>query len=400
MKKLKSILIIIVAGAIVGFTMSVLINNGLWSSLGTSLSKLNIILYFVLPVFFFFIVILVHELGHLFSFLFSGIRIRALFVLVFIIKRDFDNKLKFEIKWSNIKLIGGLVVPNFNEITTEEEYKKIEKKFAKALIDGPIASVVYLILSIASFLLVWILTVSYFWIAFLFIHLIVVTLMTILVLMSSMISTDNMYGDFAAYGKFKKDEKFVLAQINQYSGFSLRCTDLTHDFMFNKIIDYYTKNNNTSSTIFDISLLGSYIVHNYHMDIVDISLDELLNSYSINSLSISQHGLELAYLISAYHYKKGDVARSYEIFNLIQVYNNRHVSSEKKEILFKQYQHLININNNEEYIELNKDLYLEDIELLEPVINTEEIIKQAKFKLPFVEYYSVVPEVVAEVEEE
>ena len=80
MKKSLKILIIIAAGAVFGFTMSFLIHNMYWDRFKTSLKTFSIWLYIILPFVFFFLAILVHELGHLFSFIFSKIKIIIIFI--------------------------------------------------------------------------------------------------------------------------------------------------------------------------------------------------------------------------------------------------------------------------------------------------------------------------------
>lgn len=388
MKKYKIILITIISAAILGFLMSILKHTGLWIKLTSSLKSYNIFLYILSPFLFFFIGILVHELGHLLSFIFNKIKIRALFVLIFIFKRNKNNKWVFQIKPSNIKLLGGLVVPNLPVIKTEEEYLDIKNKFTKALIAGPIISIIYLVVSILSFILIWLFTNNQFLISTLFLQMIFISLMTLLIIASSKVHTDELYGDFVAHKKFKEDEIFAIAQINQYTMFSLTESKETEDFFFNKIISIYANKELAAHSIFDYNLLASYISHNLSLDKLDLSLDSYISKFNIYTLSRSKHGYELGFLISAYYYKKEDVKTSYEIYHKISNMNNSYFTTLESTLIKKEYAHLINLENNESYFDEHKDYMFSDLELLSPVIDFDKLFEDKKKVLTFVPYYS------------
>lgn len=386
MKNLKLILKVIIAGAIIGFVMSILKHTGYWSLLKDSLKSFNIILYILSPFFFFFLAILVHELGHLLSFVFSGIKIRALFVLVFIVKRNENNKWRFNIKLSNIKLLGGLVVPNLPIIENDEQYNKVKSKFTKALIAGPIISIIYLVISILMFIIFWFFTTNYFLITYSLLQMIFITLMTILILMSSKVHTDELYGDFVAYKKFREDEIFALAQISQYTMFSLNDTTNTDKYIIDRIVKIYQDEQNPKYKLFDLNLISTYINNCIFSNEEDLRLDSFIKRYNIDTLSMSKNGYELGFIISAYYYRLGNVEQSYKIYNKLKNTNNRHYQGIDDEIIYKVYAHLINLEDNNEFINNNIEEFKKSIDLLLPVIDFNKIINDRKLVLPFIEY--------------
>lgn len=384
MKKFKTIFIVIIAAAITGFMMSVLKHNGLWFKIISGFKSIPIYGYILLIPAFVFIVILIHELGHLISFVLNGIKIRALYVVVFVIKKDSNNKWKFEIHPKNIKLFGGLVVPNLSPINDDEKYEETKTKFSKALIAGPNTSIGYLIFSVITFLVVWFFTDSYFWIGILNLNLIITALMTILIIVSSKLNTDELYGDYVAHDKFLKDDTFVLTQLIQYRGFSLIDSDLDDEYLYSKIENHFL-NKYPGYSIFDIALVSNYL--NMYNNNDEQKILDVVKRYNISYLASSKHGLELAYEIAAFYYKIEEVEKAYELFKVISDTNNSYVEKSKSEFLNKQYEHLLNIKDNKDYLETNKEMIYTDIELLLPIINKEKMFEEVIEILPFVEYY-------------
>ena len=386
MKKIRKYLILIGFAAILGFTFSFLKHNGYWFKLTSGLKTIKWYLYPVIILFNFFIVILIHELGHLFSFVLNKIKIRALYVLVFVLMRKENDKWKFKIYPKHIKLLGGIVVPNIGEIKTEEDFNKIRTAFSNALIAGPRTSVGYLILSIIVFILIWFLTNLNLLAALLFINAVITSLMTVLIVLTSKVNTNEIYGDYVAYDKFLTDDRFALLQLIQYRSFSTIEDEETDKFLYDYLTNFY-KSSTLSYHLFDL-VLASNLLNFYLEDenIENSSVNRVINYYSINRLASSKNGLELSYLIAAYYYKVGNVSKAYKKFNLIQVINNRFVDKEKQEFLYKQYEHMLNINNNEKYFKENKENLIDELFILAPLVNIEEMIEEISKPLKFVEY--------------
>ena len=386
MKKIRKYLILIGFAAILGFTFSFLKHNGYWFKLTSGLKTIKWYLYPVIILFNFFIVILIHELGHLFSFVLNKIKIRALYVLVFVLMRKENDKWKFKIYPKHIKLLGGIVVPNLGEIKTEEDFNKIRTAFSKALIAGPRTSVGYLILSIIVFILIWFLTNLNLLTTLLFINAVITSLMTVLIVLASKVNTNEIYGDYVAYDKFLTDDRFALLQLIQYRSFSTIKDKETDKFLYDYLTNFY-KSSTLSYHLFDL-VLASNLLNFYLEDenIENSSVNRVINYYSINRLASSKNGLELAYLISAYYYKNNNAEKAFQTFKLIQVNNNKHIDENKQLFLFKQYEHMLNLNNNEKYFSENKTMMLEELFVLAPLVNVDEMIKDMSKTLTFVEY--------------
>lgn len=387
MPKFKTIIKVIISALIIGFIMSVLIHTQNWNKLMVSLKTFNVFLYIFLPFIFFFIAILIHELSHLISFVINKVRIRAIFVLIFGVYKNKDSKWRFVIVPKNIKMLGGFVVPNFETIGSEEKFETLKHKFSKALLAGPVGSLIYCLIVVIFFLLSWFLTSNSFLIAFSFLNALITIIMTFLVFVSSKLSTDQFYGDFVAYKKFETDKRFVLTQIDQYVMFSLYDSTETDKFLFEKITNYYLEVNRVQYTIFDYSLLSSHIGYNIDQDVLDLRLDSLIEKYDVTYLSKINGGLELSLLICSYYYSKGNVEKAYNLFFQIKDNDNKHYSIEDKEFVIKEYEHYLNLANNESYFIENQNIVKKNYELFLPIMDIDEIIRKKKHTLPFVKYY-------------
>ena len=389
MKNFKKIGIVIVVAAIFGFMMSVFIHTGLWEKLFESFRNFSGWWYLLFPVLIIFLTILIHELGHLISFRVQGIKIRALFIFIFVVYKNKNNKLRATIYLKNAKLIGGFVVPNLPNIESDQAYDEVRRKFVKALIDGPIASVIYYVLTIVAFVLVWIFTVNYFLIALLCINFLMNTFLIFIIMKSSQLNTDNIYGDFVAYRKMKNEELFALAQINQYNEFSLIAGDETEKYLNERIVTLFKENNVSRYNIFTYGLIAGYI--SSMLDEKDnYELDDFINGFNISMMASSKHGREVAYLISAYYYKNKNVKKAYEIYELINKTNNRHLKEVDIIMLEKQYEHLLNLSINDEYFEINKDQFFKEFDIMAPIIDIDKMYGDLFTKLPFVSYETII----------
>src|SRR5690606_28362155 len=140
MKKIYRILIIAVIGTLVGFLNGWLSFNGFWEHflLGLNASPwyLNLIYVFLAI----FLVILVHELGHLFSFMRHNIKIKAFYVLSFVFVK-IDGKWKFKFFPKFFTLMGGLVAADLPAIKHIDDEEKLVKILKRVLLAGPNMSI-------------------------------------------------------------------------------------------------------------------------------------------------------------------------------------------------------------------------------------------------------------------
>lgn len=388
MNKLKRVGIIILTAFIIGFLMSFLIHEGIWNKLMSGFKAIHILLYPVLVLVSLFLVILIHELGHLISFVVNGIKIRALLVLGLVFKRT-KKGFRFQFYAPLVKLVGGLVVPELPSIKNDDEYKEVVNKFSKALIAGPQISLFYGVVTFIVFILTLMLSSSSLLIGLFALNFIITFLLTILVMLSSKIHTSTLYGDFIAHKKMNEDELFQLTQITQYTSFKLEEDLATTDYLINKIGKYIIANPSRYN-LFTMNLYAQYISmvlysdKNHYND----QVNNKISAYRINRLINNKYGLELAYLISAYFYKLKNVEKAYEIYNNIKKANKS--LHEEKDIyqMELKYSHLMNLANNS--IELVKEdvLFSDDLWLLKPILDENDLKEEALYQLPFVEYYT------------
>lgn len=388
MKKYKKYLVIIILPMILGLFFAFVNHNGFAFTFKESIRSIKWYLYPLLVLFFFFFTILVHELGHFFSFIFNGVKIRALYVLMFILMKNGNNKWRFKIKLANLKLLGGLVVPNFSEVENEDDLRKLRKAFEKALIAGPNTSIAYFVVILIAFFLLWFLTTWYILIAIMFVNLIMTTLLTILVVLTSKVRTEEVFGDYKAYELIKENETFMLIQVIQYFMFSLTDTKKTEKFLFEYLTSYLS-NYNLSYHFFDLTLVKNYLSMYLDNDnVMNDTLVKILNYYNLSRLIRSKHGYELVYLISATYYKNNELEEAYRWFNKAKTYENKFQSAEEREFIIKQYEHLLNLNNNETYLLNSKELIEEQLFILSPLVDIDEIINDMVKKLEFKSYYT------------
>lgn len=386
MKKYRKTINLLILAAFLGFSFAFLKHEGHWIKLTTGLKSIRWYLYPLIIIFIFFIDILVHELGHLFSFVFNGIKIKALYVLIFVLMKNDKNKWRLKVFPKYIKLLGGLVIPNLPNIRSEEEIKKTKDAFSKALIAGPNTSIFYFIFITILFFIVFLFTNANVLIALLFINFIVTALITALVMLTSKVHTSELYGDYVAYDKFLNDETFALAQIIQYISFSSFKTKESDQFFYAYLTKIYS-NKRPSYQLFDITLATHFI--NYFMgsnDTINYSVDKVISYYNVKRLASSRHGRELAYLLSASHYKKRDVKNAYEAFYLINSTKNKYVDVLQLELLEKEYEHLLNLSDNSKYFDSKKEYLKDSLFVFEPIVDINEMILDLNKSLKVIEY--------------
>lgn len=369
--------------------MSVLIHTGYFSILINGFKAIRWFYYLPLIILFFFLVIFVHELGHFFSFIFQGIKIRAFFIFLLAFVNNKDG-FKIKIHLPFLKLVGGMVVPELPNIRNEEEYEIIVRKFSKALIWGPKTSFLYFLLIMITFITLWFTKSNPILIGIFALAFIVTMLLTILVMLSSKVHTDTIYGDFAAYDKMLEDKSFQLVQVSQYITFRNTTDFKTNEFLLNKMTKAILSKG-LSYKPFDLGIIDAYIRLIIYSDGKLNATKEVvdkINKYRITSLTVNKHGLETAYLIAALNYYNNDPTKAYTTYNAIKLHRNRHHSNSAKELLELKYEHLLNFNNNADILTLEEYIYKDEMVLLKPLFLIEDLKAELTYQLPQIEYYT------------
>ena len=118
MKKHKWIYIPIIV-FLIGIIYTILIYNGIWFKLTSGLESLALIGYFLWFLFAFYFTLTLHELGHFLAFYFQKVKLRAIYLTIFVFYKN-EKGWHFTIKPKLWILFGGLVVPDLGEIRNKE----------------------------------------------------------------------------------------------------------------------------------------------------------------------------------------------------------------------------------------------------------------------------------------
>ncbi len=155
----------------------------------------------------------VHELGHFIAFYLQGIPCRGIFIFFLLfIKRN--HRWRLEIRWNLITLFGGVVFPDYDNTIDENNFTEVRKAFARAVLWGPIASVLIAVLSALAFVftsglsngIAQVLTYySSVYLAFI----------AFFIVLLSMLENEAAIGDFPAYRYFRRDDFFSALQLKQ-----------------------------------------------------------------------------------------------------------------------------------------------------------------------------------------
>ena len=118
-----------------------------------------------------------------------------------------------------------------------KDYDQTVKIFTqKCMIQTGITTISYMGLSILGFMFAMIFMDPSFGLGIIIMHMIYVSLLSILYIYTFKLSTQSLYGDFVAYQKMKDDPMFTFAQISQYTEFSSMESEKEKRFIF----DYAT----------------------------------------------------------------------------------------------------------------------------------------------------------------
>lgn len=151
MKKWRWLLLLLFA-FVIGFIFSLLVYNGYWYRFVDGLKTLS---WYDFPLWLFLtfmITLTIHELGHLITMVIQGVKIRALYLYMVLIYRT-PKGWRIKLKPKLWYLLGGFVVPDLGVIEDDDTYQNIVTKFAQSLRAGPIVTIIFLLVSIVTFLM-------------------------------------------------------------------------------------------------------------------------------------------------------------------------------------------------------------------------------------------------------
>lgn len=367
---------------VLGFIFSFLVYNGYWYRLIDGLKTLRWYHFFMWLILTFLITLIIHELGHLFAFVFQGVKIRALYLYMLIVyktKKGWRLKLKPKL-WF---LLGGFVVPDLDDIVSDEDYESLVAKFSRSLIAAPIVTIILLILTILLFLLSIVIGFGSSFIGQLTLFTFYTILLSSLYIKSFKLSNQSFYGDFVAHQKMKSDPVFQIVQISQYTMFSLNPSKETENYLFQKVKSVIL-NEKLKSTLFHQVILINYIEDVCFQGFEDDPLiREKIMNYPLGSLYHSEQGITLLYDIAIYYYHLGWVEKSYQLINKIKTKSSQKIDQKMREYLEKKHLHILHIAYDDAYLS-NKEHYVFRMSsLFEDLIDFDEMMKSMHQPLPF-----------------
>ncbi|SDZ46190.1 hypothetical protein SAMN05421736_11394 [Evansella caseinilytica] len=215
-KKLISAMISMMIGAAIGFA----IVSGMFQiDMSSEYTSLPFYVNVLIVLFTYFMAVGLHELGHAVSFVKNGFRMRAVVVMILLFIKE-DGRWKMKVRPNAVTAIGGIAVPDLDAVKDEADFKQKQRGYAKAVIAGPVASViVWLGLSTIALLVMFSVTNAYVK-SGMFTFTIALTLITLFLLATSLIKSEIAIGDFPAYSLAKNDRFFMAMQFYQYAFFS------------------------------------------------------------------------------------------------------------------------------------------------------------------------------------
>lgn len=330
-----------------------------------------------------FINISVHEITHAIAFLLQKIKIRALYIFCFKFVRP-ENKKLFRI-YIDPKLFllgGGLVIPDIPPVRDDNEFETLIKKFRKSIIAAPIASIVFSILTIITWLLISIFTSNQIIIGLFNYFVITTYVVSFLVVATSKQETEEFSGDFKAYKNLKEDDLYKLIIINQYLIFNTNSYNQSKNYIMDKNENYLMNNSNYYYHFYQV-LLTTYLENIiFGNGKRNIKIDEKLENIDIYLLSRTELGVELAYLIIYFNYINGNISLALKNKYILEKEALKSKIKQKKLIyLKKRANHLLNISNELEYINNEKNYYYGLSFILKKVINLFYDVKKNNIRL-------------------
>lgn len=370
---------------LVGFVYTTLVYDGIWFKFVEGLKSLSIIGYFLWLIFAFYLTLTLHELGHFLAFYVQKVKLRAIYLTVFVFYKD-EKRWHFSIKPKLWVLFGGLVVPDLKDIHDDASYESLRFKFARALVAAPIVTICVMVASIMTFLLILIFGNHPHLLGIISINTLYIVLLSSLYIYTFKLSNPMFYGDFVAYKKMKSDPVFQLAQISQYTMFSLSDSEETYRYLWEKS-KTIIQQEPVSTSLFYVMVLNNYldgiINHGYAHDLF---LDPKLASVSIPALCRTEQGLSLAYDLCFYDYIRGNPEGAYRKFELIQKRANQKL--DQKMILYMRNKaaHCLHLEDHEAFLSDRENLYIGNAWIFDALIDPYEMLKAYHKPLPYIEY--------------
>ena len=361
----------------------------LWLNIEQVSSSLSFFDYLLWLIITFYLSLTVHELGHFFSFVFQGVKLRALYITILVFHKTLKGW-RFAIKPKLIVLLGGLVVPDFGDLKTDDDYEKTVNKFSKALIAAPIVTITFLSLTVISFILGLIFVLNIEWMRIFYLLTFYAIPINLFFIYSFTLSNPMFFGDFIAYKKMKTDKTFALAMITQYSMFTLTDSEESDHYIWKKSRDLL-KDLQINTTQFHIMILLNYIDGIIRRDEeLDHLIDIKINRIPIHKYLKDEQGLNLIYDIACYHYFNDNVEKAYKLFDDIQKLVSNKLDPKMLTYYKMKYMHVLNIEYQDSFLSNKENYFIGNNWIFDILVDPYEMLQAHHEKLQFREYSSKV----------
>ncbi len=389
MKKLKTITyaFLIIIGLMIGISVAAIIHNHdvyspWWGHIIVVLATL-------------FLGLLIHELTHAFVFSVQGVKIKAVYLFMFMFIRK-GRIFTIKINPKLLMLGGGLVIPSLPPVTSEEDLDKLQKKFAISLIAAPITSIVFGFLWFIGFILILFLSHNWILISLSITSTFVMLIFSLLTIIASKASSDLAMGDFPAYQEVLKNRYFLISIIDNYLHFNESSYYKSQPFINEKINEYLL------NEPLKYTQLSYFFISSYLFDVVfnegkrNYNIEEKIKKLNIKILAKTMLGHTIAYLIAYLNYISGDIEQALNQLKTIE--KSSYPSILKKHALYesKRAKHNLGLSNEIDFLTDEKNIDNGHEWILKPALevttNNSDYIKVLKpgIKLPKIKFFTII----------
>ncbi len=325
---------------ILGFVTMPLFHSGYIKQLLKSYTTVKWYLHILLFIGTLLLTLILHELTHSLIFYIDGYENEALIFLFFVFYK-FKGKWKIKIDFKLLAFGGGLAYPNLGTINNDLEFEKARKTMLRSLIAAPLFTlisglVLFVTVIIFFYKIPVLLVISFYYFLF-----------SMFFTMTSTLETEVIKGDFKAYKRVKNDAVFASLIIFQYTKIS--------DFSYNVAKETLLTLPKGTDIIY-LNYLSHVIEKQVFTDeFVDLDVYNFLYPYLSKSnfmkLLYKFDHFSIAQSLLLYFYKcnfKDNVNELLLLFE--QRLDLLKVKEEQKDFLLKQTLHLLNKENNADYI--------------------------------------------------
>lgn len=335
----------------------------------------------------------IHELTHAIAFSILGIKIKAIYILIFM----FIRKQKFftiKINPRLIVLLGGLVVPLLPPVKSDEELEELSKKIAKSLIAAPIASIVFGFLWVLAFILILIFSSSMTFITLSITASFVILILTLLVIIASSAGTDQIAGDFVAYERVLNNKDYQFQVVDSYLNFN-KPAQLESKAYLDQHKRNYLKTRYLGTSLDTLSYVTDYID-----DVLfkkgkrDYIIEQRIFKMSYFKLEQSNEGITTLFMILYLYFISGEKEEAFSLLNRLEKNTNDKIDKKHLDYEIKRAHHLLGLEDNTEFLLDSKNEYEGFNWILKPVLDPEPPLDLSPLKLgikvPIIKFFEII----------